>query len=79
MHGLFANVDELLENNAPIAEALETTRAEHHGGLLHGIAEAVLPYFKSFNCDAYARFCSGQQRALKLYNQQIKVNFIYLF
>eukprot|EP01147_Barroeca_monosierra_P005155 gene5155-7006_t len=74
VHGLFANVDELLENNAPIAEALETTRAEHHGGLLHGIAEAVLPYFKSFNCDAYARFCSGQQRALKLYNQQIKAN-----
>ncbi|EGD77664.1 hypothetical protein PTSG_08756 [Salpingoeca rosetta] len=74
VHGLFANVDDLLENNAPIADALERRRAERSGMVVHHIADVMLPYFRQFNCDAYATFCSGQQRALKLYNQQMKGN-----
>ena len=70
---LFANVDALLENNRPIAEALEQRRMERQGAAVNRIADAVLPFFGEFDRDAYAAFCSKQQRALKVYNEQMKV------
>eukprot|EP00055_Hartaetosiga_balthica_P002300 m.3498 g.3498 ORF g.3498 m.3498 type:complete len:1143 (-) comp2079_c0_seq1:138-3566(-) len=74
VHGLFGRIDALWENNAPIARQLETLRVMNESHPVLECGASIVKLFREFDMESYAQFCSGQQRALKYYEQQMMSN-----